>query len=108
MSLYADYKREREGKHVIESDHGFIVYSKEKDCFYIEDIYVIPSRRRTRAATEMADWVCALAKEAGFKKIMGSVVPSVNGANISLRTLMAYGMRLHSAQNNIIFFQKDL
>jgi GNAT superfamily N-acetyltransferase len=108
MSLYADYKKEREGKHVIESDRGFIVYFKEKDYFYIEDIYVVPEFRRTHAATEMADWVCSMAKEAGIKKIMGSVVPTTNGANISLRTMLAYGMRLHSAQNNIIFFQKDL
>lgn len=108
MSLFADYKREREGKHVIESSRGFIVYVKEKDCLYIEDIYVIPEMRRKRAATEMVDWVCAMAKESGLHKVMSSVVPSTKASDVSLRFVMNYGMKLHSAHSNIIFFAKGL
>jgi len=108
MSLYADYMKEIHGKHIIENERGFIMFSKQKDHFYIEDIYVIPDFRRSRAAVEMADWVCAIAKDAKINRIIGSVVPSSKTCDISLRMMLAYGMSLHSSQNNIIFFVKDI
>ena len=56
MSLWADYQRERAGKHVIEEKDGFVVYSypTPKEV-WIEDIYVVPSERKSGYATQLAD-----------------------------------------------------
>ena len=108
MSLFADYKFEREGKHLIENDHGFAVYSFNKEVCYIEDIYVKPDDRKTGAAREMADWISNLAKGRGCKRLMGSVSPSANSSHASLLVLVAYGMTLHSSQYDMVYFSKEL
>ncbi len=114
MSHYADYVRERLGKRIYEDDHGFAVYFDTEHpewgtVCYIEDIFVVPSRRRDHAATVMADEIAAVAKERGVKMLMGSVNPKTNGATASLKVLLGYGMQLdHVSADGLIFFVKSL
>ena len=108
MSLYADYLTERTNKNIIEGDHGFIVYSISQKVLYIEDIYVSPDKRKSGLAKTMADFVCVLGKKAGCERVFGSVVPGAKNAERSLMVLVHYGMRLHSASSEIIYFVKDL
>lgn len=108
MSMFSDYKAEREGKSMIESDHGFAIYSFHDDCCYIADIYVVPSHRRTGLGSQMADQIAGLAKEKKCRKLLGSVSASANGCHDSLLALLAYGFRLHSNSGDLIFFAKDL
>jgi hypothetical protein len=56
----------------------------------------------------MADQICAQAKAAGFKTLLGSVDVSAQGADTSLQVLIAYGMKLYCADNNVIYMVKEL
>jgi len=56
----------------------------------------------------MADQVAVIAKEKGFNKLYGSVVPTAKGSSESLKVLFAYGMRLDSAGPNAIITVKDI
>ena len=108
MSLYADYVAEREGKLVIETDESFVCYSIDGDSLYIQDIYVVPAKRREHIGSLLADFVVKIAKEKGCKKVYGSVSTSAKGAHESMLALLAWGMRLMTCKNDLIFFVKDI
>lgn len=108
MSLYADYIKEREGKLVVENENGFIKYSIDGELLYIEDIYIVPAKRRSNLATEMADFVVDIGKAKGCKKLYGSVAAHTPGGHQNMLNLIGYGMRLQSSNNSLIFFVKDI
>lgn len=109
MSLYADYLLERTHDQIVETEYGFATYRflNTKQC-YIIDIYVKPENRKTYRASEMADKIAEIAKEKGCCELLGTIVPSTRGSNTSLNVLMAYGMKLSSAQNDLIIMKKDI
>lgn len=108
MSLYAKYIAEREGKHIVETEQGFATYVfMEKGC-YIEDIFVLKEYRDTGVAAHLADIITDIAKEKGYNKLFGSVVPSANNSTVSLKVLLAYGFKLESCSNNFILMVKDI
>lgn len=99
---------------MLETPHGFITYGF--NCVpgipfphvYCEDLYVVPSARRTRLGTEMTDTVIAIAKERGIKKMFGSINTKAANPNVSLRALQSYGMKLFSAVDHTIWMIKDI
>lgn len=108
MSLYAAYIAEREGKEIVEDQHGFATFSQLNDLLYIEDIFVVAEQRKNGYAAKYADQIAEIAKERGLKGLLGSVKPSAKGSTESLKILLAYGFRLHSSEQNAIFFVKEL
>ena len=108
MSLYGSYLKERENKEIVESDQGFATYTYLNDGVYIEDIYVHPDHRQSHIASTFADQIANIAKEKGFKKMYGSVVPSTNHSTESVKVLFAYGFRLYSSEKNFILFVKEI
>lgn len=109
MSLWADYKKEREGKEILEKEDGFAIYSWTQDggC-YIEDIYVKPDKRKSGLAREMADQIKIIAKERECKFILGSVLCGANGDTDSLKVLLSYGMKLWEVHGNLIIFGQEI
>lgn len=109
-SLYSKYVHERLGKQVLEVEHGFATYifMDDQKAVYIEDIYVDPDFRKSGIASEMANQITLIAIEKGYKKIIGTVVPSTNGSTDSLKTMLAYGFRLDSTTNNLILLTKEI
>lgn len=110
MSMYADYLKERTKDLIVETSSGFATYRYLDDdkTVYIVDIFVIPEDRKSKAATIMADSIAKEAKERGCKKLIGSVVPSMNNSTASMKVLLGYGMSLDSATNDFIVFRKDI
>lgn len=108
MSLFAEYKLEREDKITIEDNHGFAIYEISGDKCYIEDIYVKREHRKRGIAKHYADLITELARAHGCKFLFGSVSPQANGSNDSMLVLLAYGFTLHSVNNGLIFFVKGI
>lgn len=108
MSLFSEYKKEREGKYVIESDRGFLVYSVNKDSLYIEDIFVLKEYRHSGLAQQMADWAYNMAKQSHCKRLIGSVAPSANGSTYSMILLIKYGFNLLSSDKDMVYFYKEV
>lgn len=110
MSLYADYLRERTDDGIIETASGFATYRilNEGKSVYIVDIYVVPSERRNGRAADIAAHIIEAAKELGATELLGTVVPSTHGSTESLKVLLAYGMKIHKAEQNLIILRKDI
>ena len=108
MSLYAKYIQERDGKHIIEDDRGFVVYSFRQDAVYVEDIYILPEFRHSGLAREMTDQVAVIAKEKGLKKLLGSVVVGNSHTEYNLIGYIKYGFKVDSCSNNFILLTKEI
>lgn len=106
--MYPAYLKEREGLETLETTHGFALYKIQGNECYIQDIYVVPEKRKSHIATQMADAVAEIAKSKGCKWLVGSVSPAANNSHASLLVLISYGMKLHKADKDIIFFAKEL
>lgn len=110
MSLYGDYIAEREGFYIVEDDCGFATFRYNFEALecYIRDIYVKPAHRKDHVASRYADKIAELAKDEGCKHLTGTVAPGTAGATASLKVLLAYGFKLHSIQDGLIWFSKEL
>lgn len=107
-SNYALYKEEREGAVIVEDEYGFATAKQLDDYFYIDEIFVKKEYRKTNKATDYADELSEIARAAGYTKLLGSVDPTAHGATTSLKVLLGYGMTLHSVDNGLIYFIKEL
>lgn len=108
-SHYAKYIEEKTVKSIIETDDGFVTYGfPDPNTVYIEDVYIIPERRQSHLATELADKVLSIAKERGCTRMLGSVIPSNKNSTVSLKVLIAYGMELQSSSNDFILFSRSI
>jgi GNAT superfamily N-acetyltransferase len=110
MSHYKEYLLEKTNDKIMETEIGFATYRSLNDgkTIYIIDIYVVPEYRKTGVAGEMADLILAKEKPSGCVELLGTVIPSNKNSTASLSVLMAYGMKLHSASNDLIVFRKDV
>jgi GNAT superfamily N-acetyltransferase len=109
MSLYADYLKEREDKDIIESDKGFATFKTfdNGEC-YLQDIYVIPSERKSGLATEMTNKIVAIAKERGCSLLVGSVCVDDKNATRNMKVFLAYGMEIYRNVGTMVFLKKDI
>ncbi len=110
MSLYAQYLTERTDDEIIETEYGFCTYRYLNDdkSVYIVDIFVIPEQRKSGVASQLADEVVKEGKLNGAVELLGTVIPSTKNSTTSMRVLLGYGMRLHSAAQDLIIFRKDI
>lgn len=107
-SLYAQYVSERLGKDVLENEHGFCTCIVMNDRFYLEEIFVRKESRRAGHAQKLADEAVAWAKRMGYKKVIGSVNLKARGYLYSMKLLEIYGFKLFEANQNMLFFEKDI
>lgn len=110
MELLKMYLEERmDNKSLIYyEDSGFATYILTDEYVYIEDIFVIKAQRKSNLATIIADEIAEIGINNGCTYMLGSVVPSTKGADMSIKVLQAYGMTLESSDNNMIWFRKEL
>lgn len=109
MSYYADYLKERTDDEIIELPEGFATYRfiNGQQCYLI-DIYVAPEYRRQGFGSLLGEMVTTIAKEKGCKELIGTVCTAAKNSDTSLQTFLTYGMKLKSAQNDIIILKKDI
>lgn len=108
MHRLAAYLKEREGFESVIHEDGFASYRLNGDECYIRDIWVSPEYRKKFLASQIAQKIEGIAKEAGCKYLTGSVSTTAHHATESVKVLLAYGFDVHSAIQGGIFFRKEL
>jgi predicted GNAT family acetyltransferase len=109
MSLYAEYLKEKTNDEIIESEDAFATYRflNEKQV-YIVDVYVKPHLRKQGIAFKMAEKIIEIAKAKGCTEGIGTVIPSNKGSTESVKFLLACGMTILSASENMIVLRKEI
>lgn len=87
---------------------GFATYHLNQGECYIEDIYVVPEKRRTREGTRIAEEIVLIAKSNGINLLTGSVSLKANGKEASIKSLMYYGMSPVATNGDMIYFSKEI
>lgn len=108
--MYDKYIKEREGFDLMPSEYGFVIYKifeTQYEC-YIKDIYVDPIYRQRKVASEMADKVSEIAREAGCTHLSGSVSLTCGDPTRSIKVLFGYGFEVVKYQDNLLWFVKSL
>jgi GNAT superfamily N-acetyltransferase len=108
MSLYGSYIKERLNKDILEDDKGFATFYFVNGGVYIEDLYTLPQYRQTGHAARLADKIALIAKEQGYNKMFGTIVPTAQGSTEGMKVLLAYGFKLRDAQNGFITLEKAI
>lgn len=108
MSLFKNYKEEREGAIVVENDYGFASAIKLDEHLYIDEIYVLPEHRKLKVAANLADELAEIAKELKYTRLLGSVDINANNSTISLKVLLAYGFYLYDTNGSMIYLEKGI
>jgi GNAT superfamily N-acetyltransferase len=113
MNMYFQYLREREPEiNVVETKYGFALWKEQvlncEKLAYIQDIYILPEYRKSNKASELAKEIEKQAYDKGISRLLGSVVPSAVNSTSSIQVLLNYGMKLLSAENDIIWFIKTI
>ncbi len=109
MSLYADYVQERLEQECIETDDGFITFAMlEPGACLIEDLYVVPEKRRARIAWDFADRVCVWARARRCHTLVARVYVGSTNATEALKAQLAYGFKLHHLEQDRIVLTKSL
>lgn len=108
MSFYAEYVKERAGHFVIEDDDGFVEYSLQKDCIFIENMYVRPEMRRDGIGTRYLCEVEEIGQKHGYHVIGCGVCPSALNHVASLQAALASGFSIYAVKENYILLSKEL
>lgn len=110
VKMLADYSEEKgQGPRVIYSEGiGFATYHLNPEECYIEDIYIVPEKRKSKEAATLADKIIVIAKERNIKLLTGSVNLKINGKEDSMRVLLAYGMSPVATNGDMVYFSKDI
>ena len=108
MSLFAEYKAEREGITVLETDGGFATFKVLDTRIYLQDIFVSKDKRRDGIATALTDQVVAIGISRGCRILLGTIDVRAAGATESMQASLNYGMRLLKVDGNVIWLEKDI
>lgn len=107
MSLYGEYVKEYAGREILETENGFATYSFfDGGICYIVDIYVVPEKRNSKIASEMAHEIEGIAREKGCSVLLGSVDVNSKNPTQSMKVLLAYGFEFDSLSGSLIYFKK--
>lgn len=105
-SNYALYCKEKANRECYETDYGFVTYSHISDfVIWIHDIFILKDFRQSGYGSKMVDDIVELT---GCKEIQSTVLTDSNGVEDAIKAHLAYGFRVHNAQNGKIYFIKEV
>jgi len=107
-SLFAAYIKERENEEVLMSAHGFATYKLEPEYVYITDIYVVPEKRQSGLASELANKIANRAKSHSVNMLIGSVDLNANNPDQSIKALHGYGFKFNHQDGSMLYFKKEI
>jgi GNAT superfamily N-acetyltransferase len=93
---------------MLESAYGFATYVLHPEECYIEDVYVIPERRRSGVGAKLVDKISEVAKAHGCKRLVTTVNIKTTGRENSLIACFNCGFKIITASNDIIYLGMEL
>lgn len=107
-SLYAKYIAERAGGKLIEKEHGYIAYNVKGSEYFIMDMFIEPSMRRTPLFKRLMDELTLIAKSSGGTHLTANIFLDDPGASNTLIAALKLGFRVRGANVGALFIAKEL
>jgi len=108
--MFDSYTREKGfGPRIVHFEHiGFATYHLSPGECYIEDIYILPAKRKSGAGSRIADEIVKIAKMARCPMLTGSVSKDANGQEISRAALLGYGFKKINEDDTMEWYAKEI
>lgn len=103
MSLQSKYRKERDGIFTFENDEYYFAYkiSDSKTECHVKEVFIRDDLRGN--SKQYYDEIFYHIKSIeGIKYIVGFIYPSVLGSELSLVSLVKFGFKIHSVDNEKI------
>jgi hypothetical protein len=110
VSMFEEYAEEKGfGPRVLHVPGvGFATYQLIPGECYIDEIYVVPAKRKSQEGSRMADAIVKIAKEKGISLLTGSVCLKANGKEKSMKALLGYGLSPAATNGDMVYFAKEI
>lgn len=110
IEMFHNYSEERGfGPRLLHAEGtGFVTYHLNDSECYIENIYVVPEKRKSHEAVKMANEVAQIAKFYGIKLLTGSVNLKDKNKKRNMEVLLAYGMTPVANTEEMTYFSKEI
>ena len=112
MEMYKAYLEEYQpGRSLFHNNDGYATYLIRGEECYLDNIYIVPEKRRTGAGTAITDAVAEIAKEKGCKYLTGTIFTDQNNLDRqtkSMEIFLSYGMKISKAVQDTIWLAKEL
>lgn len=102
-TLYAKYILEREDRHVVENEAGFVTYRVAGEECFIVDMYIDPTSRRKGLSRNLVE---TLIQETRCKVITANIWLNDKNANNTLKAALAIGFTVEQAENGCLLIAK--
>ena len=107
-TMWADYFKEREGRHTIETDRGFISSSVFGKTYIVQDFYVVPEFRGSPTAVRLANDAVKDAIAAGCTDFCAEVYRADPLFDYVVGLYKHWGMTRVSDDENRVIMNKKL
>lgn len=110
MSLYSEYIKERENKHIIEFDNAFVSYKINNNFLFIEDMYIRSEYRRNNIGKLLDTMIQYEAINNKCNYIICSVSIFANNFVNSIRVIKHSGYKYYTKNKTLkqIYFIKEI
>ncbi len=107
-SLWARYIEELRDTRFIEYEWGFISWSLMEECIYLEDIYIVPEKRREGLALRLVEEAEEIGRKAGKAFSMAVIRLENKGHTESLKAHLAAGFVPFLTENGKIWLKRKI
>ena len=108
LQLILEYEEEYHGDKFLFFKEGFITYSIDDNELNIFDVFITPLKRGKQLYHRFASEMIPQWKEIGIEFVYGCIQQDYEHKDRSIQMLKRLGMHLHSENEKILLFMKEL
>ena len=108
IDMYEQYIKEREGAKLYKDERGFFTYRIDYSTFQVNDLFVLPEYRSTKASKEFAKKIDDLAVEHRCEKIFCTTCTDANNWQKSEHYILKNGYEFITEIGNMKYYVKEL
>jgi len=90
-TLFGQYIKEYYNGEILEADYGFAIYYIKDNACMIDDLYIIPEKRRSKYAYDLVRSIETMAKECRCNYLEAEAFTDSSGFEYSVTNMAHYG-----------------
>lgn len=106
--MWQEFIYETRGVDSVSNENGFATFIIKGEECYVEDVYVIPTARRKRVASELLYKIIDSSKRAGCIYLTTTVNLAFNDPTSSMKAILSFGFKVTHAAGGIICFKMEI
>ncbi len=106
--MFEAYVKERQNADCMKYENGFLFYRIQGEEFYIVDLFIEKSHRKSGLLETIISDASAKAIDNKCKFLSGNIYLNDTGCNRTMAAALKVGFKIMRAENNILLIVKEL